>query len=47
MCLSGRDVESGEAMEYEDKGIWEVSVLAPKKKKEKEKKNCEILVSYW
>lgn len=38
MCLSGRDVESGEAMEYEDKGIWEVSVLTPKKKEKERKK---------
>ena len=48
MCLFGRDVESGEAMEYEGKGIWGISVLAPKKqKKRKEKKNYEILLSYW
>lgn len=31
MCLSGRDVESGEDVEYEDKGVWEISVLTPKK----------------
>ena len=37
MYLSGRDVESGEAIEYEDKGIWEVSVLAPKKKRKGKK----------
>ena len=28
-CISGRNVDSGEAVEYEDKGIWEISVLAP------------------
>ena len=41
MCLFGRDVESGEAMEYEGKGIWGISVLAPKKTKEKKRRTMK------